>query len=395
MQQKILFIIGTLERGGTERHLSYILPLLKKNNWDVSIITLTNKNSLLPIFVNAQIPVLQPNISFLKFKSKLPKLIGKIVFIIYTILRLSNIFKKDKNAILHFFLPESYILGLTAAVLIQHKSVTVMSRRSMNDYFSKKPLFKWIESKLHKKIFFVLGNSKKVVDQLVFEEKIPSFKAGLIYNGIEDRRELRNPNTDNNIIIITIIANLIYYKGHEDLLKALSNIKNKICKNWILNIVGADPQNRAEVLKKYSIDLKIDKHITWHGEIDNIENIWNTTDIGVLCSHQEGFSNSIIEAMRSKIPMVVTDVGGNAEAIIHNECGLVVEAQNPVALGNAILKLANNSILRNQFGENARTRYLENFSIENCVQKYENVYKSLAVKSYPERENSLEIKRIY
>ena len=51
-------------------------------------------------------------------------------------------------------------------------------------------------------------------------------------------------------------------------------------------------------------------------------------DIGILCSHQEGFSNAILEGMAAKLPMVVTDVGGNKEAVISGETGFVVSVKD-------------------------------------------------------------------
>ena len=390
MTKKVLYIIESLEKGGAERHLSYLLPELKKNNWDVSIVTFNTDNSLLPIFLKHGIKVYQPNQIFFSLKNKLPNVIWSFFYIIYSFTRLWFIFRKNKKSVLHFFLPKAYLIGSFAAIFSFHKSPRIMSRRSMNVYSKNKPIFRWIEKILHKKTFFILANSKKVLEELLHDEDVPSLKTGLIYNGVIDTytpAEQKN----NNYFKMTIVANLILYKGHEDLLSAVAMIKDKLPSQWILNIVGSDPQNRMLGLKKYAEELKINENIIWNGEVENIEAIWSKTNVGILCSHQEGFSNSILEAMRAEIPMIVTNVGGNAEAITHNVCGLVVAAHNPVELSKAICELANNPLKCEVFGKNARERFLNYFSIDKCVRRYEHVYNSILENSYPQRSKNFEI----
>lgn len=44
-------------------------------------------------------------------------------------------------------------------------------------------------------------------------------------------------------------------------------------------------------------------------------------DAGLLCSESEGYSNAIVEYMQARLPVVASDVGGNAEAIEHGVTG--------------------------------------------------------------------------
>ena len=65
---------------------------------------------------------------------------------------------------------------------------------------------------------------------------------------------------------------------------------------------------------------------------NDVLEILNACDIGVLCSHQEGFSNSVLEGMASGLPMIVTDVGGNAEAVLNGKSGIVVPPHDSAPL---------------------------------------------------------------
>jgi glycosyltransferase involved in cell wall biosynthesis len=75
--------------------------------------------------------------------------------------------------------------------------------------------------------------------------------------------------------------------------------------------------------------------------------------------------------------MIVTDVGGNAEAVVDGETGLVVAPRDPDALANAILRLASDAELRQCYGEAGRRRVEAHFSLDGCVAAYEALYRGL------------------
>jgi len=65
----------------------------------------------------------------------------------------------------------------------------------------------------------------------------------------------------------------------------------------------------------------------------------SAADIFVLPSRSEGFSNAIVEAMAASLPVVATDVGGNAEAVRDGISGFVVPSEDIPALAAAIIRL--------------------------------------------------------
>jgi glycosyltransferase involved in cell wall biosynthesis len=75
---------------------------------------------------------------------------------------------------------------------------------------------------------------------------------------------------------------------------------------------------------------------------------------------------------------VVTDVGGNAEVVIHEETGFIVPPQNPDALAEAMLRLMHlPEQTRNQMGMLARQRVEQQFSLDSVVTLWENLYREL------------------
>ncbi|MBK8523307.1 MAG: glycosyltransferase [Betaproteobacteria bacterium] len=183
----------------------------------------------------------------------------------------------------------------------------------------------------------LLGNSQAVVQDLL-DEGAPS-GVRLIYNGIDVGRfatgSARRGQTlraelgfSDDRVVLTCVANLFPYKGHADLLAALALLGAEFSERSTLLLVGRDAGARA-ALEAQLVQLGLTERVRFLGERGDVPDLLAASDIGVLASHEEGFSNAVIEGMAAGLPMVVSDVGGNAEAVIDGECGHVVPARDP------------------------------------------------------------------
>ena len=86
---------------------------------------------------------------------------------------------------------------------------------------------------------------------------------------------------------------------------------------------------------------------------------------------------SILEAMRAAKPSIVTDVGGNAEAVAHDETGLVVPPGNPQAFARALIALLPDTARQAAWGAAARLRWEATFTAEQMVRNTEEIYRQL------------------
>ena len=389
-QKKINIVIGSLGIGGAERHLCQVLPRIRSCGWDVEVVTLSANNPLKDILLEKGIHIREP----LLFTKKMFAFdfLRKGLLVLSNLFRLIKIFRKcDRSEIVHFFLPEAYILGMISARIACFRGPLVMSRRSMNCYQSRRVGMRSMELRLHQRVTAVLGNSMRVLEQLHIDEGVSTSKTSLIYNGIDlmpfercaDRDKLRNGlGISSCSLVFAITANLYKYKGHKDLLEALGQIKNKLPSEWCLICVGRDAGALNE-LQKQSKESGISNNILWLGSREDIPNLFQASDIGILCSHEEGFSNAILEGMAAGLPMVVTDVGGNSEAVEDGKTGFVVPAHNPKRLGNALLKLTEDSRLREKMGDSGRRRVKEKFTVDTCVAAYIKFYSELMSSKAP------------
>lgn len=375
-KKRIAYLVGSLDKGGCEVHLSLLLPELVCKNYDVQIFCLAQAGIMAEELRAAGIKVHTPKVHTPKVQLPQHQAAG-VLRRAFRLLALSFQFYifllSYRPQIVHMFLPASYWFGGLFSFLWPF-SRYVMSRRSLNAYFENARWVRPLETFLHSRMDCVLGNSQAVVTQLL-EEGAPPAKTRLIYNGVIPAKNTVLKSRKDQVVL-TIVANLIPYKGHQVLLDALGQVKAKTGIPWILQVVGRD-DGIGSNLQAQAEGLDISGQVHFLGMRSDVMEVWQQTDIGLLTSFQEGFSNAILEAMNASVPMIVTDVGGNAEAVLDQETGLVVPANDASKLAEAILALLENKEKRDAMGKKARVRLVENFSLERCVKDYETVYERL------------------
>lgn len=379
---KIVFVIGNLDVGGAERHLVQVLPKLKQVGFSPLVYTLTHKGKLAAVLESQGVPVVEP--WFSAYFRRLPRLFRRLLLTPFSFVTFCILMMRYRSPIVHFFLPESYLFGGVSSWMMMSPRIKLMSRRSLNLYQLKYPVLAKIERLLHSGMSAVLGNSKAVVRELA-AEGVKTSRLGLLYNGIDlevfgklpPRASVRSGlGIQSDALMMVCVANLIPYKGHIDLIQALGDIRADLPSGWVIALVGRDCGIASE-LQALAKRLGLDEHIKWLGERSDAIAICSAADIGVLSSHQEGFSNSVLEGMAAGVAMVVTDVGGNAEAVMDGVSGLVVPARDPAALGQALLTLANDERARQLMAKAGRQRVADNFSLTTCVNRYAGLYQAL------------------
>ena len=171
--KSIVYIIPSLDIGGTEKHL-FNLATSISNHYKVEIICLDNRGLL-----SSHLPARIKLINLANNESKL--FFFKYFLLAYQLWKIL----KPKKCIVHFFLPKSYLVAGTICIL-QRKTKLIMSRRSTNYYQKKYPFIKFWENILHKKMKYILVNSNNLRNQLLSDEGVDKSKIIEIKNGIKE-----------------------------------------------------------------------------------------------------------------------------------------------------------------------------------------------------------------
>jgi len=380
--REIVYVIGDLDVGGCQQHLLQLLPRLRERGIRPVVYCVTHKGALAAAMEAAGIEV---RTHPLGGSRRLPRALRRSVVLPVTVVTLCLLLLTRRPAAVHCFLPAAYLIGAPCAVLTR-VPFRLMSRRSLNHYQAGRSLLARFERWLHRHMQALLGNSRAVVGQLR-EEGAPGDRLGLIHNGVDCRQFhpvapeyrvalRRRVGLGPGNLVLLMVANLIPYKGHADLLAALAEISDRLPAAWVLLLVGRD-DGIGKVLQARARAFGIGGRVRFLGSRGDVAELMQLADIGVLPSHQEGFSNTVLEAMASSLPVVVTEVGGNPEAIEDGVTGLIVPLGDRVALGEALIRLAYDPALRARLGRTARERVEKHFSIDECVRKYGYLYGSL------------------
>ena len=139
-----------------------------------------------------------------------------------------------------------------------------------------------------------------------------------------------------------------------------------------LVIVG-DGSLRAEI-ERLLAEAHVQDQVWLAGSRDEVPELLRSLDLFVLPSRAEGISNTILEAMACGLPVVATEVGGNAELVAEGETGQWVPANDPVALAAAIRSYVNDPDRMQAHGAAGRREVEVRFSLEAMVTAYRAVY---------------------
>lgn len=198
-RRTILFVITKLGIGGTEGHLIKILPILNKEDFIIKLFVIKSNDKFDNILREKGIEVNSGVTSRYT-----------LIRVLLTIIKLLHHYRTVKPDLIHFFLPEAYIIGGICSFITPH-SMLLMSRRSLNNYQKQHKLIKFIERLLHKRMDTLLGNSQAVANQLVLEginkEKISVIYNGININGYQHKSENlkmqeKNKETNSNKIVL-------------------------------------------------------------------------------------------------------------------------------------------------------------------------------------------------
>jgi glycosyltransferase involved in cell wall biosynthesis len=146
-----------------------------------------------------------------------------------------------------------------------------------------------------------------------------------------------------------------------------------------LVMVGDGPL-RGE-LENLAVELRIVDRVKFLGIRGDIPELMRAADIFALTSLSEAASLTLLEAMASGLPSVVTQVGGNPELVRHDVEGLLFPRGDAAGCAAAFRRLFTDTALAERLGDAARRRALERYQLSRCIDRYYELYRGLAGRS--------------
>lgn len=157
-------------------------------------------------------------------------------------------------------------------------------------------------------------------------------------------------------------------KNNIIILEALNILKNlKI--HYLLCGVG----NLKERLSKYVLDNNLRENIHFLGYRDDVKELMKISDIFIMSSFREGLSRSIMEAMASGLPCIVSDIRGNRDLIKNEKGGFLVNPTDAKEFAEKISLLVNKTELREKMKE-YNLKKIKEFDIRIVEKELEKIY---------------------
>lgn len=211
---------------------------------------------------------------------------------------------------------------------------------------------------------------------------MPQAKAVVVPNGIElsrfvprsDQRaaQLRSElGLSAHAVLFGSVGRLHEAKRQRLLLQGLRRLLDAGVSAAMV-IVGEGDQRAA--LESEINELGLQRHARLLGTRRDVHALLSGMDVFVLPSRTEGYSLALVEACASALPIIATQVGGNAEIVAHDLTGLLVPRDDLDALTQAMARLAGNPPLRLLLGQAARAWALREGSLDTMAERYLALY---------------------
>jgi len=366
VRKTITYLTTGLTLGGAEIQLSRIAIGMRRRDWDVHVVSMLPPEKLVPELEAAGVEVSTLNMS------PFPNPIH--------IFRLARLLKEQGTVLLHSHMAKANFLGRIAGRLAK---VPVQVSTAHNTVEGGR----WIELayRLTDGLADVTTNvSQRAVDRYVAVGAVSPSRIRLMYNGLDPSKFVHDDDVRvdyreqlglRDEFCWLAVGRLAPGKDYPNMIRAFRRV------------VAERPDAQLVIVGKGGLALEIEDLIRTAGVADNVQMLGERQDVAalmsaadahVMSSAWEGAPMVLLEASASGLPVVATDVGGNAELVRDGETGIIVPPADDARLGAAMLRVMSmDRDERLKMGAAGRGYVEREFSMPIVLDRWERLYLSL------------------
>ncbi|SEL71017.1 Glycosyltransferase involved in cell wall bisynthesis [Colwellia chukchiensis] len=357
----VLEVVQSLQKGGRTMRFTATVAGLRQNNHCVTAACLSCPEPWVKI----------PNLEVID---------GESTSRWQLISQLRRVIIRDDIQVIHAHCELSQLYAGIAGFTCGVPTIGTFHRSDLKKYQPSKvnTLIKWLLS-------HYIAVSHDRLSLLTHNLALPSKKCHVVHGGAIVKKPPTkataakardNLNIPNQQLVLLSVGHLGTIKGHQDTIAALVPL-TKEYKNLHLYIAGDGSSMEKKTLNTLVKKLTLEQHVTFLGQINNVEQWFEACDIFVQPPIEEAFGLVFAEAGAKAKPVVATNVGGIKEIIIDGETGLLVAPAAPEELSLALRKLASSADERKRLGENGYQRISTQFSINSMINKYLTIFNTV------------------
>jgi glycosyltransferase involved in cell wall biosynthesis len=362
---RVLICIASLGAGGKERQAVELLKGLVRTGIDCSLISLENDAFYLDELGGLAIPV--------DFGLRRMRWDLGVFSRLYTAIR------RYRPQLIHTL----DMMSSFYAFPVARRMHIPLINASIQNAFSAGG-FRWkLERLLLKESDYRVANSYAGLHSRGFTEK--ERRNAVIHNGFDFsrvERSLTNARPYPHVRsaetrTVGMVAGFSRYKDYCTFIQVARELDRR---RKALAFVAVGDGETLEASRKMAADVPA---MTFLGKRKDVEEIVATFDVGVLSTFTEGISNSLMEYMALRTPVVATDGGGTRELVVDGETGFLVPPRNPAAMAAKIEYLLDNPDIARRMGEAGEAKLRREFSIATMLEKTVNLYESAMMPHSP------------
>jgi len=363
---RVVYVIGTLERGGAEGQLVELASGLDRTRFEPIVCSLAKGGPLVPILASRGVPV--EIIGVTAGPRRLRAVLG-----------FWRLLRRVQPEVVHGQLFWGSVVAALAGRLAGVPAI-VGSRRALTRRrrLRRAPLRRLATAWTH----LVIANSAAVRDATRRDEGLTDDRLLVIPNGIDLARfdvapdpKLRSSlGVASSGPIVSVVANLRRAKGHSVFLEAWTAVMR--ARPGARSLLVGDGPLREE-LETRAAALGVRESVHFLGVRPDVPALLALSDVIAHPSFAESSSNAVLEALASGRPVVATDAGGTREAILDGQTGLLVPPGDVRALATGMLRLLSNPAEARALGQAGRRHVAEHFSLSTMIRAHETAYDRL------------------
>jgi L-malate glycosyltransferase len=299
--------------------------------------------------------------------------------------RLSRIIKQEKPDVIHAHDPHGVAMAAMAlSMSTQLAKPPLIAQRRVDFRLRGNSLSRW---KYRQVDCFIC--SSEAIRQILIQEGVPAHRAVTVHEGIDLGRIERAPAISlhqqlwlpHEAPVVGNVAALVPHKGQRHLVEAAALVVRRVPDARF--VIAGDGELR-ESLQRQIHEHQLDKHVFLTGFRTDILALHKAFDIFVMSSVTEGLGTSLLDAMAAGKPVVATRAGGIPEVVRDGETGLLVDPRDHQGMADALVRLLEDTALRQRMGAAGLALAKERFSAERMVQDTVKVYRRVAMHPHEE-----------
>jgi len=368
---RIAFCIDNAGVGGTELNALRTSCRLDRQLFDVRLVCLQQNGPLLARFREHDIPVLTLPLGRLYGPRAIQQ--GR---------RLARFLASERIDIVHSHDVYDNIFATLCARAVR-TPVVIASRRWWHQV--PRPVLRVVNRQAYRLADCVLANSPSVGKLLVEHEGVHADRLAIIPNFV-DEHAFDAPNREERTrrraklglpteaFIVGCVASLQPVKDQECLILAVASLRRR----WPalhLALIGDGVSRPA--LEALSRRMGVSDVVHFTGVQPNEPNLHHLFDVSALCSLNEAFPNSIVEAMAAARPIIATHVGGIPDAITDGETGRLVRPRSPESIAGVLEQLMRSPEGARRLGAGAQERARARYHGDRVIAQLEGLYERL------------------